>query len=277
MYKHFSYFTLLLCLIINAVTAQKSNSYFIASPHIDVSFFTYTSPIAHIFQLPASDDVEVVTDNYLLLKAEVKNRRLHGSWLSYYPQAQKLDEGNLVKGVPDSEWKIWYANGQMRSLRTYNADLFQKVKQDVELKHPKISRFTVTERYKKEGSKVLRVLNAGYSFGMGAFELPATVDELVTDNVNNSKNYRPPFQQSLHHGLYMNWFENGVVKDSGYYKEGLKEGVWIHRKVAEEGYWSGAYHNGVHVNQWKYYSNTGKLLIIVYYDEQGHELRRKDF
>lgn len=277
LYKHYLFTALLFCCFVHSAFSQKVNTVAATPPHLQATVFTGTTLAEHSFLLPASGDVQVVTNNKLVLKGETKNHRLHGNWSSFYPMAQPLDEGTLVKGVPDGEWKTWYAGGQLRSLRTYDADMYLKVKQDMELNHPKISRFYITERYKKEGSKIVYLLNAGYSFGLSTLRLPSTVEELVSANGAQTGVYHPPFQHMLHHGLYMNWFENGVVKDSGYYKEGLKEGVWLHRVNAHEGYWRGSYHNGLHVKEWKYYNTTGKLLFIIFYDEQGKELRRKDY
>ena len=37
----------------------------------------------------------------------VKNSRLHGHWESWYDNHTLHDEGKLVKGIPDGQWKVW--------------------------------------------------------------------------------------------------------------------------------------------------------------------------
>jgi antitoxin component YwqK of YwqJK toxin-antitoxin module len=73
----------------------------------------------------------------------------------------------------------------------------------------------------------------------------------------------------------MNYFENGVVKDSGYYKEGLREGLWVHRSEASQGVWTGMYRHGIRQYEWKYYNPSGKLLLIVFFNKKGEEEWRK--
>lgn len=240
------------------------------------AFTVFTNEVfgAYPFQLPASGDLQLVREQSMLLQANVKNHRLHGAWASYYPQSQKMDEGMLVKGVPDGAWKTWYPNGQLKSVRSYNADLFFKIQADIDLNHPKISRFILSERYKKEGKKVLQVLSANYSFRIHQKTIPADLALLVAQNQQQPAHYHPPFKNALHHGLYMNYYENGAVQDSGYYNQGLRNGLWEHH-LADGTFWRGLYKNGTRINDWKYYTAEGKVQLFILYDEKGNELRRK--
>lgn len=265
-------FLLPLCVAAQYKTALSAS----AEPAPVFTVFTNEVFGAYPFQLPASGDLQVIQEQRFLFMANVKNHRLHGAWLSFYPQAQKLDEGIMVKGVPDGVWKTWYPNGQLKSVRNYNADLFFKVQSDIDLNHPKISRFVLSDRYKKEGKKVLQVLSANYSFRIHQKSIPADLALLVSQNQQQPFDYHPPFKNALHHGLYMNYFESGALQDSGYYNQGLRSGLWEHH--LENGtYWRGLYKNGIRINDWKYYSSEGKLLLFIVYDEKGSELRRKQF
>jgi antitoxin component YwqK of YwqJK toxin-antitoxin module len=270
--------TLLITLILPfCVTAQNKTSYQAGTDSYSV-FNLYNSEVfgAYPFQLTASGELQLMNGQQLLLMGTVKHQRLNGSWVSFYPLAQKLDEGNLVKGVPDGTWKTWFPNGQLKSLRHYSADLFFKVKEDIELNHPKISRFVLTERYKKEGEKILQVLSAGYSFRVPKKSPPSDLEMLVNQNGQLSFGYHPPFVNMLHHGLYVNYFENGNVQDSGYYKEGLRNGLWFHY-LTDGTFWKGLYKNGNRINDWKYYSPEGKLLLFIHYNYRGEEEYRKKF
>ena len=272
-----SYFILLLCAGIicsNYSFAQNEKGSSTANPR-ELTIFSTQAAAVPMFQLPASGSLIEKDNDALLLSASVKQHKLHGSWQSFFSPAQKIDEGSLIKGVPDGLWQVWYPNGQLKAVRNYSASLFFSVKQDVELNHPKISRFALTERFKKEGNGVLKIFNSTYSFNHSIQSNPNTPAELVKYN-RNIEQYHPPFNNALHHGLYMNYFENGVVKDSGYYKEGLREGVWVHRTQSNGGYWRGNYTHGVKTKDWKYYDYSGKLAILLFFDSEGNEVRRKE-
>ncbi|WP_315817459.1 hypothetical protein [Paraflavitalea speifideaquila] len=60
-----------------------------------------------------------------------KRGRLHGTWMSWYHPGQLCDSGRLVRNIPDGEWKSWYSNGQPRSLRTYNAYMLHRIKDEI--------------------------------------------------------------------------------------------------------------------------------------------------
>lgn len=271
-YLLFYIFLLPLCAIAQKKTELK------APAELSPVFTIFNNEVFGVypFQLPHSGNLKLLNEQKVLFQANVKNYRLHGEWTSFYPHSQKLDEGILIKGVPNGEWKTWYNNGQIKSVRNYSADLFLKVKSDIDLNHPKISRFVLTDRYKKEGEKVLHVLSANYSFHITQPTIPVDVALLVTQNQQQPFNYHPPFKNVLHHGLYMNYFENGAIQDSGYYKEGLRSGLWEHH-LANGTYWRGLYKNGIHVKDWKCFTREGKLLMFILYNEKGKEVYRKQF
>jgi antitoxin component YwqK of YwqJK toxin-antitoxin module len=242
-------------------------------PH-NVVLFTGNTFTLPLFELPAKAELNTATETGSL-QASVKHHALHGSWKSYYHAGQLMDEGTLVKGAPDGLWQSWYPNGQLKSVRNYSADLLVRIQQDVEMNHPKISRFAITQRYKKEGKNVLSVLRTSYSYNRTNPSLPSHPLDLVRQNAADPLAYHPPFSQALHHGLYMNYFENGVVKDSGYYKEGLREGLWVQRTVADGGTWKGMYKQGIRQKEWKYYNASGKLKLMIFFNNKGEEEWRK--
>ncbi|MBX9783607.1 MAG: hypothetical protein K2X48_09970 [Chitinophagaceae bacterium] len=222
-----------------------------------------------LFAFDREGSILIAENNITLLHASVKHKMLHGSWQSRYLNSQLLDSGNIIKGIPDGVWKTWYPGGQLKTLRTYNANLFFSIKNDIELNHPRISRFTVTERFKKEGRSALQVFQPSYSFNTIPKIKPITPVELVKQNNHNPSAYHPPFNASLHHGLFINYFQNGLAKDSGYYKEGLKEGVWIYRLSENGNWWRGMYQHGLKQKEWKMYNAAGELKAIVFYNNKG--------
>jgi antitoxin component YwqK of YwqJK toxin-antitoxin module len=243
----------------------------VAEPGANFTLLTKASSNHYPFQLPVSGTIREMKAEKVLVSTSVKNYRLHGDWKSHYTNGQLLDEGKLVKGLPDGLWQSWYPNGQLRSVHNFNAQLFMSIQQDVQLNHPKVSRFVITERYKKEGRGVLQVFQAVYSYNTAILKLPANPLELALNNRTNPQQYHPPFSNVLHHGFYINYFENGMAKDSGYYKDGLKEGIWLHRADASAGFWKGIYKHGVRQKEWKYYTAEGKLKRIVFFNSRGQE------
>lgn len=242
---------------------------------VEISVFTFSHSLfkTYPFQLEREGAVQIAASNGASFTGQTKKGKLHGSWQSRYANGQLLDEGTLVKGVPNGEWKVWNAAGQLIAVRTYNADLFQRVKREVELNHPKQYSFALTARYKKEGRDAVKFLQAGSSFVQQRALRTNNLATLVQDNSSDPAHYHPVFNDCLHHGLYMNYFDNGMVKDSGYYKEGLRDGVWMHRTA--EGLWKGAYKNGIRYNEWKMYNAAGKLSLIIFYNSNGKETGRK--
>lgn len=274
--KRIFFFAAVSCLAIIA-TAQQQTEIVTAQFKTGTVNFSSSEFLPASFVLLSNDgNIIINRNNSTQLRASVKNKKLHGQWQSHYNNNQLLDSGNIIKGIPDGVWKTWYPGGQLRTVRTYDADLFFRVKNDIELNHPKFSRFVITERYKKEGRAVLNVLQTSYSFGSSPKIKSITPLELVELNNKYPSAYHPPFNASLHHGLYINYFENGVAKDSGYYKEGLKEGLWIHRD-AQSGTCKGMYKQGIRQKEWKYFTPAGKLALIIFYNNKGEEEWRKQF
>jgi len=188
--------------------------------------------------------------------AEVKNARLHGNWKSWYVNDAVHDEGKLVKGVPHGEWKVWYPNGKLRFVRTYSADKFKRITQEFARPHPKMPNYPITTVYQKDRSKATTRLKSSYSF-----------KEALAAN-----NYTPAFIDCLHHGLYMNFYESGHRKDSGHYKNGLRDGIWIESNT-EGLHWTGTYSNGIKTGTWKQY-NGKRLLEMVEYRNGREQWRR---
>lgn len=275
--KRFSLLTAMtVCLSISA-TAQLKELPEKNSLHVPFRFsFQLTGNSKnHYLHIDEKGPIKGFHNSVLLFEGFVKNNRLNGSWKSWYENGKLLDSGTLVKGIPDGIWKVWDANGNVRALRVYDADLYQRIKNDLELNHPRFSNFTITERYKKEGSTILNYLGVSYSFKEAAAGKNSTLEEFVLQNQYNPSAYHPVFIECLHHGLYINYFENGSVKDSGYYKNGLRDGVWIHRSTAGGSFWKGAYKNGVRQYEWKEYNPNGRLITLAVYNNKGEEVMMK--
>ncbi|MGZ8511464.1 MAG: toxin-antitoxin system YwqK family antitoxin [Chitinophagaceae bacterium] len=230
------------------------------------------------YSLPKQGTINERLNDNPLFAANVKNGKLHGSWQSWYQNGMRCDSGKLVRGLPDGVWRYWDDSGQLIAVRTYNADKYHRVRNEMIRYHPKRVSFPLTVLYQKNKQLAIKYLDAAYSFdNAGRTGKDRSLPELVTKNIMPGNIYRPVFDHALHHGLFMNFFPDGTVKDSGYYKNGLKHGVWFHRDKVRELKYKGIYFNGIKVKEWKSYNASGKLQELSFYTSRGILKWRKQF
>lgn len=219
--------------------------------------------------LPVRGEVKAVYENGKPhYNGHTKNKKLHGAWQSWYSNQQSCDSGTLVKGIPDGEWRVWYADGQVQFVRNYSADKWQRFQNEKDGANPKQIVYPLTTLYKENRSKARQYLSSGYSFCLDK-DCGSDAEAGLPDH------YHPVFETGLLHGEYINYFPNGTVKDSGYYENGLPHGPWAHRS-ADQQYWQGHYQHGLKDKEWKHYDATGRLLEIVDY-KKGEEVWRKKY
>ena len=213
-----------------------------------------------------------------LYSGNVRRKKLHGNWESWYQTGQLCDSGKLVSGLPDGEWKHWDENGQLIALRTYSSDKYNRIQTELTRYTPRRVAYPLTVMYHRNRSAASRYLHSSYSFPHTIRRIDdQSLQQWVTANVTPGNAYHPVFDQSLHHGLFMNFFPDGQVKDSGYYQNGLRQGVWIHRDTPTGGSRMGAYKNGNRIKDWRVYAPSGKLAGIIFYNNNGEEQGRRRF
>ncbi|MGN6295049.1 MAG: toxin-antitoxin system YwqK family antitoxin [Chitinophagaceae bacterium] len=213
-----------------------------------------------------------------LYSGHVKRKKLDGNWESWYQNGQLCDSGTLVSGLPDGEWKYWNEQGQLLALRTYSADKYKRIQMELSRYTPKRTAYPLTVMYHKDRSAATKYLHSSYSFPHTIKRIDdQTLQQWVTANITPGNSYHPVFDQSLHHGLFMNFFPDGQVKDSGYYQNGLRQGVWIHRAPPGSTSQMGAYKNGYRIKEWRIYTHSGKLAGMIFYNNKGEEYSRKNF
>ena len=225
--------------------------------------------------LPERATISETHNGARLFITSVKGAKLNGAWQSWYPTGVLCDSGRLVNNLPDGEWKHWNEKGELLAVRHYSVDKFQRVTDEMLRYNPKRSFFYLSELYQKDKQAALNYLTATYSFPSGRSAPVHSLRQLVISNISKSDNYKPVFEQCLQDGLYMNFFPGGVIKDSGYYKNGVRTGKWIHSDSAD-GYWyQGAYQNNIKIKEWKCYDKNNKLLELIFFDNKGRINWRK--
>ena len=198
----------------------------------------------------------------LVFTTQYRRNQLHGVWMGKYRNGVKLDSGSFINNIPDGEWKSWYPNGTLRSVRTYSATKYTAVSNEISSRNEKIFYHSLSKIGMIHPAMYTHITSSNYSF----VSMPAATGQ----------KYVPPFINCLHHGLYMNFHYNGAVKDSGYYKEGLRDGVWDEFYENGQLKASGYYYKGQKNSGWKYYTAQGKLSMLAEY-KNGKLVHRKKY
>lgn len=228
------------------------------------------------YALPETGELRADKAENLLFTAWVRKGKLNGVWQSFYPGGNSCDSGNLINNLPDGRWVFKDNQGELIAIRHYSSEKFRRVTQEMRQYHPKRSFYHLSALYQRNRRQALACLDAASSFEqVPAVPAPVTLSELAEMNTGGKHGYRPVFAQQLQHGLYMNFFPGAVVRDSGYYLNGLKAGKWIHRPHPDSGWLQGAYQHDYRVKEWKQYNVQGRLEEILHYDNQGNLIWRK--
>ena len=276
------YFLFLFGLLVSVLRAQLPGRKDVEAGEIKGERATTVATVffhqVNAYSLPKRGTINEQLNNKPLFAAGVKNGKLHGSWQSWYQNGMPCDSGNLVKGLPGGVWKHWDSNGQLIALRTYSADKYHRISNEMTRYHPKRISFPLATLYQKNKQAAMKYLDVDYSFSnAGRKEKNWSLPRLVAKNVTTRNNYKPVFDHALHHGLFMNFFPDGIVKDSGYYKNGLRQGMWLHRNTGKTILRQGSYVNGMKVKEWKSYNASGKLQELAFYSLKGELKWRKEF
>ena len=75
----------------------------------------------------------------------IYKEKLHGGWQSFYNNNQICDSGSLNMGLPDGEWKTWYPDGQLKTVRNYSAEKYHFIKADLHRSHPRHQQYRITQ------------------------------------------------------------------------------------------------------------------------------------
>ena len=219
-------------------------------------------------KVPAKGTFTGSAEGRTLFRASSKRKKLDGPWISWYSNNVVCDSGSFSKGLPDGEWKRWDAQGRLLSVRHYNADRYQRVTQEMMHANPKAVLFPITRLYRRDPALALHYLHADYSFPGHDLARQESLEEHVLQNTSGAGVYHPVFRRSLHHGLFMNLDSTGQAIDSGLYRNGLRDGHWIHRSP-NGGWEEGNYSKGARTKEWKKYNAAGRLVVLTIYNNEG--------
>jgi antitoxin component YwqK of YwqJK toxin-antitoxin module len=183
------------------------------------------------------------------------HRTFTGIWKNWHKDDVLADSGRLKRGIPDGEWKHWNEDGVLVAVRNYDSDKLKRVLNEIAVNHPKAAVYPLTRIYRKNhrlGENHMR---------------PQEIS-------NRDANTHSVFTSCLHHGLFINFYVDGSVKDFGSYKNGLREGIWIYRNP-DNSYLRGVYYHGLRKGDWRLYDGNNRIRQIIIY-KSGREVSRKD-
>jgi antitoxin component YwqK of YwqJK toxin-antitoxin module len=264
-------------LIMLTLNSQEKDSA-LNSFEINTKGFSVTINTVHKelpYALPSDSTISEMNNDVKLYTAETRRGKLNGNWQSWYANGNLCDSGMLINNLPDGEWKYWNENGELIAVRHYSVAKFQRVAEEIKRYHPKRNFYKLSTLYQQNKQAALFHMDAVYSFPQEKNNRPGSLRDLVQYNINNPDFYNPVFEQCLHEGIYINYFPERIIKDSGSYKDGLKQGKWIHRNSADGGRWQGTYQDGIKTKEWKLYDKAGRMNEIIFYNSRGRESWRK--
>jgi antitoxin component YwqK of YwqJK toxin-antitoxin module len=205
-----------------------------------------------------------------------RNKQLHGEWESFYNNSIPCDSGRFEKSLPDGEWKTWYADGRLKSVRHYSAEKYLFVKNDLLRNHPKVQKYAIT-RLAQQKKDIKGHFRPQFEHNVSDIASLPMLEKIQYNTSTQNDGYIPPFSTCLHHGPYINYHENGAVKDSGNYVNGLKQGIWKETHAHNDFTGVGFYRDGVKTGQWKYYSKDGLLKYTARYNRSGKQMSTHHF
>ena len=189
------------------------------------------------------------TGNLYFVTGYSKNK-IDGNWESRYSNGSIRDAGKFYQNIPDGEWKGYYPNGQVKFVRQYSALKWFAMQRQLTRRNAKQRFYTLVAMAMKNTGAFSKLASAQYSFQTLAKE---------------AAYYEPPFAKCLHHGVYMNYYQNGIMKDSGYYHEGLRDGVWQSWYPTGVKQSSGIYINGEKHSGWASFNERGEMTMLREY------------
>lgn len=133
-----------------------------------------------------------------------------GNWEYYFDNGQIWKRGNYKEGLEDGVWIEYYPGGKVFRKRIY-----KKGNED-----------GIRETYDEQGNLLEKKSYKAGIFREGGKELHYNEDGVKFQEAEINR-------KGVYDGKYTEWWPNGKVKKTGYYKEGKDYGKWVF--YSEEG------------------------------------------
>ncbi len=193
--------------------------------------------------------------NTLRFEASYLRNALNGISRTFHTNGATRDSGDLVMNLPHGEWRFYQPNGQLFSIRNYDAYLWWSIEWSIHLNNPNWNWYQLSEFY---------------------FKRPKNFYAHVDGRATFNDRYSPPFSYCVQHGKSVNFHDNGAIADSGYFYKGVKEGLWLSYHENGQLQESGAYKMGKRIGTWKRLYPNGKLQSLRVY-KYGDLVEQKSY
>jgi antitoxin component YwqK of YwqJK toxin-antitoxin module len=225
-----------------------------------------------------------------------ENNIMQGLAVSWYGSGKMQDSGYYRNGYPDAAWKYWYPSGSLKTIISFSAKKLAGFKETYAAR-PSVQQPTSSYEIFTSSATPMPSLSYGtndaakiYKYAKAnKYNLVATsaldVDKYVNvragerafndrafSNRSGKRNENTRLTENtdaMADGLYMRFFENGMAKDSGYFKDGLRAGIW--KSWGETGHLAtlGKYEDSRRSGEWKFYDENGRLQYIRHFKWNG--------
>ena len=178
-----------------------------------------------------------------------------GFWQELYSFGEIKEEGNYVNGLKQGLFKYYNRQGIFEKYLYY--EMGQLVQNEEQTKFIEV---------KKEYDEKGRVKQIGSFRGAvkhGHFQLLDSTGNIITTRIylNDQLISEGKFDSlGREEGEWKYFYQNGLVRTIGNFKQGKKHGTWIFLSEYGKTEQQGKYENGLLSGTWKWYYPSGKLL-----------------
>jgi len=195
-------------------------------------------------------------------KGNYKAGKKEGKWIFYYdksywnvPYAKALN--NSKTNWNEANWsEVFFVDGKEEGVKKYYQN--NKLQRQENYLHGKREGKFIEIDYTEQGSSYIS--ESGYysdDLETGTWKYYQNDEERIW--LNKVKNYKLGKED----GLYISYYNNGVVDMKGQYSDGERAGLWKVYYNRGSLYSIGNYIKGYQEGEWRYYANSANLLVDV--------------
>lgn len=251
------------------LSGELIKEYYMSNDQVDVNY-----PVQTFYQ---SDDLDKTSNNYKnKLKEEyycigaIEDCKFDGLYKQFYMNGGIKKIGVYQNNLKYDKWNYYYENKKIKKelmFDDYGNGYHKSYYNTGELLN-----LGSYKNYMKEGKWVYYYLDGHIEWVIFYLNDTINPNQLCSNwhesGYKKNEGYLLSFDNEvLWDGKYIEYFDNGIIFQEGYFSNGLKNGKWIeyytNRIRKNEGY----YVSGAQLGEWNYYSRDGSLINKKTYDE----------
>ncbi len=208
-------------------------------------------------------------------KTMLKNERPHGLMLTYYEAGNIRMETNHNEGIREGRFlryhltgmlaeESYYKNGFLDSVSKYWDNVFGTLMKEENYKMGKKDGCWITYN---EAGDTLTMYNYKEDKLHGPYKIYFS-GIVEKGDLNNGK--KSQYDRRKSNKMYVR-----ALDEYGFFKNGLKDSVFVTGLYRKENHVEGYFSNGMMVGEWKYYNAKGKMVLHEKYNEDGELIYQK--